>query len=206
MIYPAVIMTVAAIAIVVLLIFVIPVFQNMFVGVNLALPLPTRIVIGLSTFLKGYWWAIGRRRRRRRWHAPPRSTTPRPTASCRSTGCMLQRAGAGRRAPQVGGVAVHPHARHADQLGRQHPRRPRDHGQDRRQPRDSGRDHGVARQSIAGGDTIAAPLEKSQVFPPMVISHDRRRRADRRSRRDALQDRRLLRRGGGRRRERTCSP
>src|ERR671915_600983 len=26
------------------------------------------------------------------------------------------------------------------------------------------------RQSIAGGETIAAPLEKSKVFPPMVIS------------------------------------
>ena len=28
----------------------------------------------------------------------------------------------------------------------------------------------VSRQSIAGGETIAAPLEKSKVFPPMVIS------------------------------------
>jgi type IV pilus assembly protein PilC len=27
-----------------------------------------------------------------------------------------------------------------------------------------------SRQSIAGGETIAAPLEKSKVFPPMVIS------------------------------------
>src|SRR5919206_2004462 len=59
MIYPAVIMSVAAIAAVVLLIFVIPVFQNMFASVNLALPLPTRIVIGLSSFLKHFWWAVG---------------------------------------------------------------------------------------------------------------------------------------------------
>ena len=28
----------------------------------------------------------------------------------------------------------------------------------------------ASRASIAGGDTIAAPLQKSQVFPPMVIS------------------------------------
>ena len=27
-----------------------------------------------------------------------------------------------------------------------------------------------SRASIAGGETIAAPLKKSQVFPPMVIS------------------------------------
>src|SRR5262245_56238860 len=40
MIYPAVIMSVAVIAIAVLLIFVIPVFESMFSGVGLALPLP----------------------------------------------------------------------------------------------------------------------------------------------------------------------
>src|SRR5688500_19304448 len=59
MIYPGVIMGVAAIAIAVLLLFVIPVFESMFGSVGMALPLPTRIVIGLSRFLKGYWWAVG---------------------------------------------------------------------------------------------------------------------------------------------------
>src|SRR5690242_12329646 len=59
MIYPGVIMSVAVIAITVLLVFVIPVFQNMFSSVNMALPLPTRIVIGASYFLKSYWWAVG---------------------------------------------------------------------------------------------------------------------------------------------------
>src|ERR1700730_1664127 len=59
MIYPGVIMSVAAIAITVLLIFVIPVFQDMFASVNLTLPLATRFVIGLSSALKTYWWAIG---------------------------------------------------------------------------------------------------------------------------------------------------
>src|SRR6266508_320239 len=58
MIYPAVIFSVAGIAISVLLIFVIPTFQTIFASVNLALPLPTRIVIGASNVLKNYWWAI----------------------------------------------------------------------------------------------------------------------------------------------------
>src|SRR5918998_740623 len=58
-IYPGVIMSVAAIAIGVLLLFVIPVFEEMFASVGMALPLPTRVVIMLSKFLKGYWWAIG---------------------------------------------------------------------------------------------------------------------------------------------------
>src|ERR671916_2783476 len=59
MIYPGVIMSVAAIAIAVLLLFVIPVFESMFGSVGLALPMPTRIVIGASRFLKSYWWAVG---------------------------------------------------------------------------------------------------------------------------------------------------
>src|SRR5213080_1103273 len=58
MIYPAVILSVAVIAISVLLIFVIPTFQNMFASVHLELPLPTRMVIGASNVLKDYWWAI----------------------------------------------------------------------------------------------------------------------------------------------------
>src|SRR5437762_132071 len=58
MIYPGVILSVAVIAVSVLLIFVIPTFQNMFASVNLQLPLPTRIVIGMSSLLKDYWWVL----------------------------------------------------------------------------------------------------------------------------------------------------
>ena len=66
MVYPAVIMSVAAIAVVVLLIFVIPVFAGMFASVSMELPLPTRIVIGASDFLTSYWWVIGAVDHRRR--------------------------------------------------------------------------------------------------------------------------------------------
>src|SRR4026208_1585639 len=58
MIYPGVIMSVAAIAVTVLLIFVIPVFENLFTSAGLALPLPTRIVMGASRFLKSYWYVV----------------------------------------------------------------------------------------------------------------------------------------------------
>ena len=52
-IYPSVIMSVAAIAVTVLLVFVIPVFENLFTSAGLALPLPTRVVMAMSRFLKG---------------------------------------------------------------------------------------------------------------------------------------------------------
>jgi type IV pilus assembly protein PilC len=58
MIYPAVILSVAALAIVILLIFVIPTFQKMFASAGVPLPLPTRIVIAASAVLQSYWWAI----------------------------------------------------------------------------------------------------------------------------------------------------
>jgi len=59
MIYPAVVLGVAVMAVIVLLIFVIPTFQNMFESAGIPLPLPTRIVIGASAFLQSYWWALG---------------------------------------------------------------------------------------------------------------------------------------------------
>ena len=59
MIYPAVVFSVAALAIAILLLFVIPTFEAMFASFNQELPLPTRIVIGLSRFLQGYWlWLL----------------------------------------------------------------------------------------------------------------------------------------------------
>ncbi len=54
LIYPAAIITVAAIVTIVILIFVIPTFQKMFEGFDAALPLPTQIVIALSTFVQNY--------------------------------------------------------------------------------------------------------------------------------------------------------
>src|SRR6476646_9215001 len=77
MVYPGVIMTVAAIAITVLLVFVIPTFENMFNSAGIELPLPTRIVIGLSRGLKSYWYlmigaAIGLFVSIKRYYATPR--------------------------------------------------------------------------------------------------------------------------------------
>jgi type IV pilus assembly protein PilC len=54
MIYPSAIVIVAVGVVLVLLLFVIPVFEEMFTSFGKALPLPTQVAIGLSKFVKGY--------------------------------------------------------------------------------------------------------------------------------------------------------
>ncbi len=58
MVYPAVVMTVAIMATCFMLIFIIPTFARMFTGFGAELPLPTKIVMGMSSFLRSYWWAM----------------------------------------------------------------------------------------------------------------------------------------------------
>ena len=167
MVYPSVIMTVAAAAIAILLIFVIPTFQSMFASVNMELPLPTRIVIGASSFLIHWWWACiagavgagfmlrqyaktpdGRKRIDQfMLNAPILGDVLRKSAVSRFTrtlGTLISSGvsildGLVITAKTAGNRVIH------DAIMQ-------------------------SRQSIAGGETIAAPLEQSKVFPPMVIS------------------------------------
>jgi type IV pilus assembly protein PilC len=167
MIYPAVIFSVAGIAVVVLLLFVIPVFQNMFDEAGVPLPLPTRVVIGLSQFLQGYWWALivggvalffGIRQYyateggklvidRLMLRAPVLGDLLRKSAVSRFTrtlGTLLASGvsileGLEITARTAGNRVIHDAVMES-------------------------------RSSIAGGDTVAEPLERSGVFPPMVTS------------------------------------
>ncbi|MCL4558701.1 MAG: type II secretion system F family protein [Deltaproteobacteria bacterium] len=54
MVYPIVVLSVAAGAVAILLLFVIPIFAKMFADVGAALPAPTQFVMDLSNFLKHY--------------------------------------------------------------------------------------------------------------------------------------------------------
>jgi type IV pilus assembly protein PilC len=167
MVYPAVIVAVAVTAIAVLLIFVIPTFQTMFASVNLELPLPTRIVIGASSLLQHYWWAIiggialfvfGVYRYYKTesgrlqidtllLKVPVLGDLIRKSAVSRFTrtlGTLISSGvsileGLEITARTAGNMVVHNAVMES-------------------------------RASIAGGETIAAPLQKSRVFPPMVIS------------------------------------
>jgi len=59
MVYPISIISIAAVVIVGLLVFVIPIFASMFADFGQALPMPTQIVIAMSNFLQRWWWLIG---------------------------------------------------------------------------------------------------------------------------------------------------
>ena len=167
MIYPGVIISVAVIAITVLLIVVIPVFQEMFQSVNLTLPFATRVVIGLSSFLKHYWYAIGGggiaafylfrkyyatsngqlQIDRLMLHAPVLGDVLRKSAVSRFTRTLGTLVSSG--VSILDGLEIT-----AKTAGN-------------RVVQDAIL---ASRSSIAGGETISAPLAKSNVFPPMVIS------------------------------------
>jgi len=58
LIYPIVILIVSIITIIVLSVFVLPRFKVFFASFNAKLPLPTRMLVGLTDFLTGYWWTL----------------------------------------------------------------------------------------------------------------------------------------------------
>lgn len=56
--YPAAVIVVAFVVTAILLIFVIPQFESMFKGFGAELPALTQFVVGLSHFMRDYWWII----------------------------------------------------------------------------------------------------------------------------------------------------
>ena len=168
MIYPGVISAVAFIAISVLLIFVIPVFKKMFGDVGLPLPLPTRVVIAMSNFLRGIggvltvvvaffvvyftkkYYATNSGKLvidKLMLKAPVLGDVLRKSAVSRFTRTLGTLIGSG--VSILDGLEIT-----AKTAGN-------------RVISDAIME---SRTSIAGGETISAPLQKSNVFPPMVIS------------------------------------
>jgi MSHA biogenesis protein MshG len=56
--YPTIVLVAIALAIFILMTYVIPVFAGVFERLDAELPLMTRILIGVSNFFAAYWWAI----------------------------------------------------------------------------------------------------------------------------------------------------
>lgn len=167
MIYPGVIMSVAAIAITVLLVFVIPTFESMFASANIPLPLPTRIVIAASRALKSYWWAIllaigVTAFLIRNYYQTPNGKLAIDKLLLKAPvlGDVLRKSAVSRFTRTLGtlissGVSILDGLEITAKTS------------GNRVIQDAIME---SRASIAGGETIAAPLKKSQVFPPMVIS------------------------------------
>jgi type IV pilus assembly protein PilC len=167
MIYPSVIMGVAAVAVTVLLIFVIPVFENLFNSAGLALPLPTRVVMAMSRFLKGYWYiiigaVIATWFMYKRYTSKPdgRLKVDRILLNIPVLGDVLRKSAVSRFTRTLGtlvssGVSILDGLEITAKTA------------GNRVVQDAIME---SRASIAGGDTIAQPLKKSGVFPPMVIS------------------------------------
>ncbi len=167
MIYPAVIVSVAVIAVAVLLIFVIPTFAGMFASVNMELPLPTRIVMGMSDFLLRFWYfilgglvllafAV------RQYYQTSDGKKTLDGAMLRSPviGDLLRKSAVSRFTRTLGtlissGVSILDGLEITAKTA------------GNRVIHDAVMQ---SRQSIAGGETIAGPLQESRVFPPMVIS------------------------------------
>jgi len=167
MIYPGVIMSVAAVAICALLFFVIPTFQKMFAEAGVPLPGPTQLVIFLSEFLQKYWWAmiIGAVvgfRVFKIWHKTPGGTmtVDKWLLKMPVLGDVVKKSAVSRFTRTLGtlissGVPILEGLEITAKTS------------GNRVIHDAIME---SRASIAGGDTISAPLRKSKVFPPMVIS------------------------------------
>ena len=167
MIYPAVIFTVAIGAIIILLIFVIPVFQDMFSSIGQQLPMPTRIVIGASNLLKHWWWAMilggggSAFGIKKYYDTPPgKLNIDKLMLSFPVLGDLIRKSAVSRFTRTLGtliasGVSIRDGLEITAKTA------------GNRVIHDAVME---SRASIAGGETIAAPLQKSKVFPPMVIS------------------------------------
>lgn len=166
MIYPAVIVTVAMSAVAILLIFVIPTFQEMFASAGVALPAPTRMVVALSELLQTRWYvflgaSIGAMLLVHRYYETSNGRLAIDRLLLRTPifGNLLRKTAIARFTRTLGtlassGVAIldglEITARTAGN----------------RVLHDAIMD---SRTSIAGGETISEPLKKAGVFPPMVV-------------------------------------
>jgi type IV pilus assembly protein PilC len=166
MIYPGVVLFVAAAAVAILLIFVIPTFQQMFAAAGVPLPVPTQIVIALSAFLQAYWWAVIAGAAAiffalRQYYKTDQGELVIDTVLLKFPilGNVQRKAAVARFTRTLGtlvssGVAIldglEITARTAGN----------------RVIQDAVMN---SRSSIAGGDTISGPLRESKAFPPMVV-------------------------------------
>jgi type IV pilus assembly protein PilC len=166
MVYPAVVFSVAIGATSFMLIFIIPTFAKMFTDFGGELPLPTKIVMVLSTFLRSFWWmgvlaGIGGGVAFRQYYATEngRRTIDGIMLKLPVLGDVLLKGGVARftrtlgtliasGVPILAGLEITARTAGNKVISEAIM---------------------TARASIREGETVAAPLKTSGVFPPMVV-------------------------------------
>jgi general secretion pathway protein F len=58
LVYPAILLFIAGMSVILLLVFVVPQFTVLFADMGAALPLPTRIVVAAGDLFRNWWWAM----------------------------------------------------------------------------------------------------------------------------------------------------
>jgi type IV pilus assembly protein PilC len=166
MVYPGIIISVAVIVISVLMVWVIPIFASMFTDFGGVLPLPTRIVMGASSFMKSnivyiVVGAIGLGFAVKRFYASDggRKLVDRNALKVPVVGDLIRKAAVAKFTRTLGtlissGVPI------LDGLSIV--------------ARTAGNKTVeqallTARQSISEGKTVSEPLAQTKVFPPMVV-------------------------------------
>jgi type IV pilus assembly protein PilC len=166
MTYPIIVLTVAGGACIFMLMFVIPVFAKMFSDFGGTLPAPTRIVMGISEFIRGYWWALLAGSialtwsfKRYRATVSGQRVTDRLGLKIPIIGNVLLKSGVARFTRTLGTLISSgvPILQGLEITSRTAGNRVIQEAID------------ATAKSIAQGDTIAAPLKESGVFPPMVV-------------------------------------
>jgi type IV pilus assembly protein PilC len=166
MTYPTVVLTVAVGATTFMLLFIIPTFARIFKDFGGQLPMPTRIVMMMSDFLKGYWWALGGAiamiaigTRRYYKTSAGRLQIDRLLLRIPVLGEVLRKASIARFTRTLGTMIASgvPILTALDITARTAGNKVIEMA------------IMATKESIGEGETIAAPLRESKVFPPMVV-------------------------------------
>jgi type IV pilus assembly protein PilC len=166
MTYPVIVLTVAGGACIFMLMFVIPVFAKMFSDFGGTLPAPTRIVMGISDFIRGYWWALAGGAmaltfmfKRYRATNNGRRNTDRLAMKIPILGVVVLKSAVARFTRTLGtliGSGV-PILQGLEITSRTAGNKVMQEAIE------------ATAKSISQGETIAQPLRESGVFPPMVV-------------------------------------
>ncbi len=166
MIYPIFVLCVGIAISIFFMTVMLPSFLKLFQGLNVKLPLATRMLIGLNDFFKHWWWvmllvliAVGIVFNRFR-ASRKRQADHRPLADHRAD---LREGHAPAHLRSVFAHALHPAAQRRAGLDRAGDHRA-DHVQQHRP-----RGHRQDRQEVTDGKTLAQPLARSKIFPQLMV-------------------------------------